>query len=1184
MPKYRPHGTTTTALHENGLTRQIVTRRKKSGTVSIKTQDLPAFSTSSSDYLLSCYISVIDKIVKKPSGQNKPTRDQYLFRTQLGMEVWRQLPKDSGIDLKKFLERLHPYTKKSPKKECLAGTCRQDKKTCAFVWPKDDAPTVTKGRWYYSFFGKDKPKEVSYEGFGGKLKKHLLQVQRRRGLSGAVDLDQSDSSSGQIQSRARSAANSVLKAHKRQEVTWEQAEWDAYTGNERFNLPAKIVAEATSKELSGYQFGYRDAAQIIFDHYATVFTKPGADEPTKVRDLSKDERRVLNVHDAVRALYKTRLAGEKSARAAKFKATTAARHLPNDWDALKTALGHKAGNSDLMSLVRTGKLIHYTYDEATADLGSQEVSDVSGSPFLTSAGQEEIKRAESFVRVWRGVLGFSIHTLTDWLDPEAKAQEDILTKGGWKQVTDGFGAEATQTAFEDKSRQLFGHHANEIVTLAEPDRLELAQHFRSSLSDLRHSSFHFKGLIPFVKNLADLSQDAQRFASSLWQKDSDARFQKIAETFKAVDIFQYVEHSNANRILKVVASSPPREFAIPRLRRVLLRYENAWKGKEHASAAKTRILPNVPKRDKMEQDGALRCQYVCLKSIYETAFPQWLGNQSKQKLNPWIAEAQDLTSSQARKITGDDTVTSKVEKRNYELAANEDIWALFDRIGHDVATQNKPQNGYDPDEDKARANSEFLENFKRDVILLAFAEYLEENDFAFLEKLEPKGQVLIHDFDPTTQTAAFHAGSGLDWQVMLYALLHLVPVGQVSLLHQQFLKWRSLHSKKTSRPPTGIDQQVPGFADAQAYDAFTDTQKDQALNLLMDVLSLYLDMHDAKFIRKPGEPGLGTTGEIDSFFEHPMIGEIFFPDDPKTETSGKLPIRGLREVFRFGATTTLGPFYETHKISESEAIEFGNLESSIAKRQKKREDLHKEWVDNKSLPQDQLELYRAALADVSRHRILAGRVRLTDHVHLYRLTMQVLGRLQDYAGMWERDLYFSFLALCRDHETAPKEVLNGDGRKSFARGQIVAALRNVSGASPVGAEINARLQSIFNIQHWDDRDPNVRTRNQLSHYGPMRQKSETDAEPRLDLTALVNAARKLMAYDRKQKNNVSRSIIELLDREKLDLKWEMNNHSLGQPQIQSRAAIHLGGSGGQEALVSEPFVAWVTDLFGGKDV
>ena len=73
-------------------------------------------------------------------------------------------------------------------------------------------------------------------------------------------------------------------------------------------------------------------------------------------------------------------------------------------------------------------------------------------------------------------------------------------------------------------------------------------------------------------------------------------------------------------------------------------------------------------------------------------------------------------------------------------------------------------------------------------------------------------------------------------------------------------------------------------------------------------------------------------------------------------------------------------------------------------------------------------------------------------------------------------------------------------------------------------------------------------------------KDKPDNMP-LDLMNWLNHARTLMAYDRKLKNAVAKSIIDLFKREKLAIGWAADaNHQLVNPVIKNTTIKHLGGA------------------------
>ena len=195
--------------------------------------------------------------------------------------------------------------------------------------------------------------------------------------------------------------------------------------------------------------------------------------------------------------------------------------------------------------------------------------------------------------------------------------------------------------------------------------------------------------------------------------------------------------------------------------------------------------------------------------------------------------------------------------------------------------------------------------------------------------------------------------------------------------------------------------------------------------------------------------------------------------------------------------------------------------------------------------------------------------------------MQVLGRLADYAWLWERDLYFTTLALIADNEKSPKDVFQ---EKKFEKeleglrnGRIVEAVRALKKSHDVdGKKIFGRLQRLFGDKFHDGKNGTARDRNYLAHFNMLR-----DPNTRLNLTDSVNRTRRLVAYDRKLKNAVSQSIKEMLAREGFDLTWTMKDHELRSARIRTRQAFHLGGKTIREDLHGTKFVSMTAALFDG---
>jgi hypothetical protein len=371
----------------------------------------------------------------------------------------------------------------------------------------------------------------------------------------------------------------------------------------------------------------------------------------------------------------------------------------------------------------------------------------------------------------------------------------------------------------------------------------------------------------------------------------------------------------------------------------------------------------------------------------------------------------------------------------------------------------------------------------------------------------------------------------------------------------------------------------------------------RAVQQVQAVLELYLDMHDAKF--EGGTMLIGSEPFKELFETEDLFNKVF-PKQPGSDDGHRVPRRGLREIMRFGHLPVLRAVFMKHSIRSAEVSQYLQAEepedgaSGIAHWQERRESLHDKWTTMKrEFSLEDLRAYVEALSRVVRHRHLAAHVTLTDHVKLHRLLMTILGRLVDYSGLWERDLYFVTLALTHESGCRLGDILTNDGLQLLGRGQIVAALdkRQPTAEARTFAD---RLRQYFETG-FERGSRAVRIRNEFAHFGMLRPRKLP-----VDLSACVNDARSLMSYDRKLKNVVSQSIKEKLHREGLVLDWTIEataGHHLGPATLKTRQARHLGTTSLREKtgasrdarprrlpivenLHSDHFVAMVAAVFG----
>lgn len=1160
MKIIRPHGESRTFKRETfegevpHLSRRILTLNKESN----KTEDhhVPEFAKSHKALVLAQWVSAIDKIIRKTGGRKKPGKLQRELRQKIGEAAWKVIAKEGVLpeeDREKFFARVHPY---------MDGDANAE----------PDSEEL-KGKWYRTFLGESDPETAHVGGIGKKIFDHLYTKERQ------INLTARDSRArpGLIEHRATSIDRNVLKAaSKGRNVPWSSDDEERYF--QHGNLPAKIhelVAELEKENQSPVRMS--DLGPLFYDHYASVFVEDG--QVVLIREViaahqekhgkHAGEPPMLALHTAVKEWYVRRLRGHKARKHKNLNAS-----LPTSPEALLELIKKQYGNADTTALIRIGKIQHYELMRRVDETGARssivsDWSEVSSetSPYWTSVGQAEIKRNEAFVRRWRAVLGFAHQTLTDWIDPEGHEDRDILLEAR--------GAEAIERAEEgfldDKARLLFGTGAEAFTSLGLEGKKASVTALWQALMDLRNTSFHFKGYDSFIAALERLSQiELPDALGAVWTRDGDRFADRIADTVRGAGGADYLLHPDLNRYLGLLLEGDPHLMPLPRFRRMLVRA-----GIDGVLTGRAR-LPAPHNRQIMEEYGSLRCQYILLKLLYERVFASWLQERDAEELRSWIDNAVVRSTAAAKALNQDPTAVARAA-REQTISDTDTVATFLDRLSSAMASEVRVQKGYSPDKEAAKRKSKFLDDLGCDVLAQAFAKMIEDQELLFLTRLKEQSPKLEQKaWSPDVPQVK---GPPAPWQQTLYALVHLVPVGDIAALRHQIAKWMILRDKIPDIRETG---------DEVLLDADDTRAKRVAF-----VFDLYLSMHDEKF---DGSTAISLNSEFSELFKPVSAGKRLFPEAPNASDDLRLPVRGLREMVRFGGLKALWPVFTEHPVTDGIVSKVLTAENDVSgqsfvvEAQKLREKLHDEWRDLKpekawerkpDLPADKLALYWEALSTVTAHRSSAAHCRLTNHVKLYRLAMNVLGRMVDYAGLWERDLYFVLLGIMVEQQKSPASVLKERGVKMLEQGRIVPAVEAIK-----CVEVKTRMQEIFGSDYLGKENSPKNTRNKLAHFGVLRSKSQDGGPNGLarTFTGLVNETRRMMRYDRKLKNAVSGSIKELLMREKLELIWEMNDHQLCDAKVRTGRAEHMNSRFIYECMHGPEMIEMVAKLFNGSAV
>lgn len=681
-----------------------------------------------------------------------------------------------------------------------------------------------------------------------------------------------------------------------------------------------------------------------------------------------------------------------------------------------------------------------------------------------------------------------------------------------------------------------------------------------------------------------------------------------------------------------------------------------------------------------ERKDARHAQYIAIKQLYELPFRAWLAELPPEKINTYIDCSVKHATEAARKDEQDEAVKSCITakaKNLPRLAKGDRVDRFFYNLMAETASEMRVQKDYQSDGEQAKKQAEYIEKLKCDVVAYALADYVQEQHevrekgkqsktvyFKYLlRNVEGEGEAKgkaeeafllkqdeVKKEDKLEKWSDVTIGQNEAWdkllkeggfQPWLYFLLHLAPVEEVASLRQQIRKWQIVVSKSENTD-----------------DKLENERRDAAKTRpLLQVLNLYIELHDEQFNRavddqEKDEQNQKKDTEKGKFLDEDRKQLLRYYADEKVykavvsrqenNADNKQIIRGLREMRRFGGDTVLDGVLgeDEHKISQRHIDAWKETENKIAEAQKTRKDLHKKWVDlkNKSnknnLGKEDKKNYADALGIIKDHGNAVAQVELQNHLNLHKLLLVVLGRLIDFSGLFERDLYFTMLALFYENKGNKIEKLEDkflDKGDLLKKGRIPEAFAE---QLPEGDE-KERLKKIFNLtaipgkgeteqEKYDDlanKDVRMWIRNRFAHLAVLEVRHITENEPPkcdVDLTRELNFARALMSYDRKLKNAVSQSVVEMLARHKLEILWQMkpeekakqsdtkpaasnpadpvavayekikseSGHYLHEENVNVEARIihHLGDNRAEdltENLQSAEFVSMVQRLFGG---
>lgn len=197
--------------------------------------------------------------------------------------------------------------------------------------------------------------------------------------------------------------------------------------------------------------------------------------------------------------------------------------------------------------------------------------------------------------------------------------------------------------------------------------------------------------------------------------------------------------------------------------------------------------------------------------------------------------------------------------------------------------------------------------------------------------------------------------------------------------------------------------------------------------------------------------------------------------------------------------------------------------------------LHSELTKYKNnVPNQKIKEYINLLEDVKVYDKVRNKVTFIDLTNVAKIQYEILSRYIGFALDWERDIHFLLRGIdLKDKNKEKIEII-------FEKGKVLGKLKDL----PCNHKLF--LKDIYYSKIYD----NCNVRNNIAHMDLLR-------EPEHNILSYITRIQKLMSYDRKKRNVVTKTIQEIFNKENIDIKYKINSKKVYDVKLESKKAQHL---------------------------
>ena len=244
-----------------------------------------------------------------------------------------------------------------------------------------------------------------------------------------------------------------------------------------------------------------------------------------------------------------------------------------------------------------------------------------------------------------------------------------------------------------------------------------------------------------------------------------------------------------------------------------------------------------------------------------------------------------------------------------------------------------------------------------------------------------------------------------------------------------------------------------------------------------------------------------------------------------------------------------------YKISIEELKKYSNKKNEIEKNHKMQENLHRKYArprkDEKFTDED-YKKYEKAIRNIQQYTHLKNKVEFNELNLLQSLLLRILHRLVGYTSIWERDLRFRLKGEFPENQYI-EEIFNFDNSKNvkYKSGQIVEKYINFYKEL---YKDNVEKRSIYSdkkVKKLKQEKKDLYIRNYIAHFNYI-------PHAEISLLEVLENLRKLLSYDRKLKNAVMKSVVNILKEYGFVAKFKIGaDKKIGIQTLESEKIVHL---------------------------